>query len=181
LKVRRLLLAELTERRLFVDRWAEQDAHPDLRILSSGPGLLVISHGRLRERQQPPVEAVAGGTWTGMVEGWLSSGLTARARVELPPGEVVIFLPIRGEAAGGVWPALNLTVGGNPIPVPPLSDAGWHTVYIHLYTNGGAFPLQTVLQNGTVIRQNGQFAERRAALGPITVLAQNRMNSLSGS
>ncbi len=181
LKVKRLLLGELTARQLFFDRWAEQDAHPDLRIPSPAQGVLVIGYGQLRGRQQPPVEAVAGGTWTGMIEGWLSSGLTARARVELPPGEVVIFLPIHGESAGGVWPTLSLTLGGNPIPVLPLAETGWRTAYIHLYTKGGIFPLQAILQNGTVIRENGLFVERRAMLGLIRVLTPESFHSSVGN
>ena len=171
LKVRRLLLGELTERQLFFDRWAEQDAHPNLRILSPAQEVLVIGYGQLRGRQQPPVEAAAAGTWTGMIEGWLSSGLTATTRIELPLGEVVLFVPIRGEAAGGVWPTLSMTLGGNPVPLPSLSETGWRTAYIHLYTKGGPFPLQAVLTNGAVIRENGQFVERRATLGSIRLLA----------
>ncbi len=171
LKVRRLLLGELTERQLFSDRWAEQDAHPDLRILTPAQEVLVIGYGQSRGRRQLPVEAVAGGTWAGMIEGWLSSGLTATTRIELPLGEVVLFVPIRGEAAGGVWPTLSMTLGENPVPLPSLSETGWRTAYIHLYTKGGTFPLQAVLTNGAVIRENGQFVERRATLGPIRLLA----------
>jgi hypothetical protein len=64
-----------------------------------------------------------------------------------------------------------MTLGENPVPLPSLSETGWRTAYIHLYTKGGTFPLQAVLTNGAVIRENGQFVERRATLGSIRLLA----------
>ncbi|MGH7232639.1 MAG: O-antigen ligase family protein, partial [Nitrospiraceae bacterium] len=77
LKVRRLLIGSLTERQLFVERWEEQQDNPALRILSPDRGFLVLSYGRLNGQRQPPAEATAAGAWAGMVEGWLSAGLTA--------------------------------------------------------------------------------------------------------
>ena len=171
LPVRRLLLDKLTEGQLFFDRWAEQAAYPGLRVSLSENGLRIISQGQMTGRQDPPSQAAAGGAWTGMVEGWLSAGLTATVDLVLPPGEVVLYIPILGEAAGGVWPTLNMTLGGQGLPLPAVNEPGWRTALILVATQGGKFPLQAVLTNGTVIQENGNFVERRATLGVVKVLS----------
>src|SRR5436853_223007 len=174
LPVRRLLLDKLTEQQLFSDRWAEQAAYPGLRVPLPENGLHVISQGQLTGRQDPPLESTTAGAWTGMVEGWLSAGLTATVDLLLPPGEVVLYIPIRGEAAGGVWPTLNMTLGGQGLPLPTVDESGWRTALILVATRGGKFPLQAVLTNGAVLQENGNFVERRATLGPVKVLSAAR-------
>ena len=174
LKTRRILLGELTERQLFIDRWAEQHAYPALNILSPDHGFVVLSYGRLHGPGPLPTEAVAAGAWSGMVEGWLSAGLTATSRVTLPPGEVVLFIPVRGEAAGGIPPILHITVDGYAIPPFSLSENSGRAAYIHVYSKGGEFSVQAMLANGAVVRENGAFAERRAKLGSIRMLKPPR-------
>src|SRR5439155_19407032 len=171
LPVRRLLQDKLTEQQLFYDRWAEQAAYPGLRVPLSENGLRIISQGQMSGRQEPPLESSTAGAWTGMVEGWLSAGLTATVDLVLPPGEVVLYIPIRGEAAGGVWPTLNLTLGGQALPLPAVNEPDWRTALILVVTRGGKFPLQAVLTNGTVIQENGNFVERRATLGVVKLLS----------
>jgi hypothetical protein len=171
LPVRRLLLDKLTEQQLFSDRWAEQAVYPGLRVALPENGLRIISQGEMTGRQDPPHEAITAGAWTGMVEGWLSAGLTATVDLVLPPGEVVLYIPIRGEAAGGVWPTLNMTLGGQGLPLPAMSEPGWRTAIVLLSSRGGKIPLQAVLTNGTVIQENGNFVERRATLGVVRLLS----------
>ena len=170
LLVRRLLLAKLTERQLFFDRWAEQEAYPVLRTSLPEKGIHVVAHGELRGRQEPPFSAARGGSWTGMVAGWLSGGLAAKTEINLPPGETVLYFSVFGESAGGVWPTVSATLGGYALPLPAITGPGWHTAYILLSTPGGRMPLGAVLTNGAVILENGQFIERRVQLGSVRIL-----------
>ncbi len=168
---RRLLLAKLTEGQLFSDRWAEQAAYPALQTPLPKKGIRMLSHGRLTGRQVPPPEAAQAGSWTGMVEGRLSGGLTAKLDLVLPPGEVVLYIPILGEAAGGIWPTLTMHLGGKQVPLPAISGPGWRAAVVHLSTRGGTFPLKAVLTNAAVIMENGQFIERHAVLGRVRILS----------
>ena len=169
LEVRRLWLDTLTKRQLFSERWAEQEVYPALRLLSPDGRLRIVSAGELTGRQSRSLEADPAEAWTGMVQGWLSSGLTATSKVALPHGEAVLLIPMRAEAAGGVWPTVGMTLDGTSIPPLTLSDTGWRTVYVHVTTEGGTFLLRAVLTNGAVIHEQGRFAERRAALGAIRI------------
>lgn len=180
LPVRRLVLDKLTEEQLFSDRWAEQTAYPALRVPLPEKGIRILSHGQLSGRPELPPETTTAGPWTGMVDGWLSGGLTASLDLELPPGEVVLYIPMQGEAAGGIWPSLNLTLDGNGVPLPTISGGGWRTASLLLSTKGGKCSLQAVLTNGAVLLENGQFIERRVTLGTVRVLAPGRTNILRG-
>jgi O-antigen ligase len=180
LSVRGALLQKLTEHQLFEERWQEQAAYPALQTKRRDEAMLVLGRGLLAGKQQVPVQVVPVRTWRGMVDGYLSAGLVASSHVELPPGEAVLFFPVRAEAAGGVWPNLSVILDGRVIPLPTISDPDWQTAYVHLYTDGGAFPLQIVLTNGTVIQENSQFVERRAALGSATISTARGSMSLSG-
>lgn len=170
LKVRRLLLNRLTERGLFADRWAELAAHPELRISAPADGVHVIISGNLTGRQEPPYGATTAGPWSGMVEGWLSGGLTAQLDLELSPGETVLYLPVLGEPAGGIWPALNVTLGGHGLALPEIKGPGWRTAYVLVSTPGGRLPLHVLVSNGAVVNENGRFVERRIRLGHIQIL-----------
>src|SRR5437016_2418440 len=178
--VRRLLLNKLTEQGLFAERWAELADHPELRMSAPGEGFHVIAAGIMTGRQEIPHGATTVGPWSGMVEGWLSGGLTAKAELDLPPGEVVLYLPMLGEAAGGTWPALQVTVGEHGLPLPAITGVGWRTAYVLVSTSGGRLPLRAILSNGAVIKENGQFVERRALLGPVHLLAPKSVR-LTGS
>jgi hypothetical protein len=105
-----------------------------------------------------------------MVAGWLSGGLTASVNLNLPPGEVVLYLPVRGEEAAGIWPVLQVTLGGQGLPLPTVNGPGWRIAYLLISTSGGRLPLQAILSNGAVVKENGQFVERRVTLGPVEVL-----------
>ena len=181
LPVRRLVLDKLTREQLFSDRWAEQSAYSALRVPLPERGIRILSHGQWKGRPELPPETTTIGPWTGMVNGWLSGGLTASLDLELPPGEVVLYIPIQGEAAGGIWPSLNLTLDGNGIPLPTISAAGWRTALVLLSTKGGKCSLQAVLTNGAVLLENSQFIERRVTLGTVRVLAPGRTNILRGT
>ncbi|MCX5720887.1 MAG: O-antigen ligase family protein [Nitrospirae bacterium] len=171
LRVRRLLLNRLTEQQYFADRWAEQADYPALRSSLPETGVRVMARGQVNSWQEPLGGATSIGPWAGMVEGWLSGGLTASLDLELPPGEVVLYIPIQGEAAGGVWPRLSLTLGGNEILAPTVLGGGWQNSFVFLSTQGGKFSLQAVLGNGAVLLENGRFIERRVRLGAIKILA----------
>ena len=177
--VRRLLLKTLTERRLFTDRWAEQADHPDLRAPIPENGVHVLAQGQLAGRQEPPPESATSGPWTGMVAGWLSGGLTAKVDLDVAPGELVLYIPISGEPAGGIWPAINVTLGGHALPLPAIRGPLWRTAYVLVSTPGGRMPLQAVLTNSAVILDQGQFIERRATLGPVRVLTPPAFPRLS--
>ncbi len=174
LAVRRLLVKNLTRARLFRERWAEQAANPALQASLPESRVRLLSHGQLTGRQQPPQEAAAVGAWTGMVDGWLSEGLKARLNLDLPPGEVVLYIPILGEPAGGVWPELKVKLGGKRLRLPAITRPGWRTAYVLLSTRGGKYQLRAAVTNGAVILENGQFRERRAQLGPVRVLTPQR-------
>jgi hypothetical protein len=167
LRVRRLLLEKLTGQQHFTARWAEQADYPALRSFLPETGIRIVASGQLSGWQEPLRGTVPVGSWTGMVEGWLSGGLTASAGLEFPPGEVVLYVPILGEPADGVWPTLNMTIGGQTIPLSPISGAGWKTAYALLVTQGGRFSMQAALTNGAVRLENGQFVERRVSFGPL--------------
>jgi len=169
--VRRALLSRLTERRLFEDRWAELAAHPELQATISSIGFTIISSGILSGRQTPPDNAVAWPPWTGMVSGWLSTGLMAEVNASLPPGEVVLYIPVRGESADEIWPIVNYLFGDRPFLLPQIQSSEWRTIYALITTGGaGALRLRATLANGTIIFKDGQFVERRATLGPIHIL-----------
>jgi hypothetical protein len=167
--VRRLLLNKLTEQGLFADRWAEQRDHPYLRGQVPANGLHVLAQGQLVGRQEPPPESTTVGPWTEMAGGWLSSGLTAKVDLDLPPGEAVLYVPILGEPAGGVWPSLSVTLGGQGLPLPAITGPGWGISYVLLSTPGGRLPLEAIVTNGSVLSENGRFVERRVRLGPVKV------------
>jgi tetratricopeptide (TPR) repeat protein len=170
LNARRLLLKKLTEQELFAERWAELADYPELRVSAPAKGFRVLASGVLNGRQEPPREAVPAGPWRGMVAGWLSGGLTAKAELDLPPGEVVLYLPMLGESVGGIWPALQVILDNQSLSLPPITGPGWRTIYVLLSTPGGRLPLHATLTNGAVIKENGRFVERRAALSPVRVL-----------
>ena len=157
----------MTEQGLFADRWVEQRDHPYLRGQVPANGLHVLAQGQLVGRQEPLPESTTVGPWTGMVGGWLSGGLTAQVDLDLPPGEAVLYVPILGEAAGGVWPSLSVTLGGNGLTLPAITGPGWHISYVLVSTPGGRLPLEAIVTNGTVLLENGRFVERRVTLGPV--------------
>src|SRR5207247_8601219 len=97
----------------------------------------VLAHGQLVGRMEPPMDATRVEAWTGMVSGWLSGGLTSKVDLELPPGEVVLYLPVRGESTEGISPILHMTLAGHELPRPVISEQGWRTTYILLSTGGG--------------------------------------------
>jgi O-antigen ligase len=169
LRSRRILVERLTDRRLFLERWEEQEAHSGLRVLPSDKGPLIIDSGQLSGREQARAEALPLGPWTGMVEGWLSSGLTATVECELPPGEVLVYIPVRGEQAGGVWPELNFALGGVSIPVR-ITGEDWRTAFVLVSSGGGRFLLESRVTNGAVVLENGRFQERRVTLGRVALL-----------
>jgi hypothetical protein len=169
--VRRLLLDRLTRGGWFLDRWSEQADLPALRVPPPDSGITILASGQLTGRQELPAQAGTAGPWTGMVAGWLSSGLTATLDLDLPPGEVLLYIPIVGEPAGGTWPILNLTVDGRAIPLPAINSPGWHMAYVLLSSKGGTYPVQAVITNGTIQREQGHFVERRASLGPFRVIS----------
>jgi len=171
LNIRRLLLKRLTEQRLFSDRWAELMDYPELRIQTQADGIHVIASGLLTGHQDAPRGATTVGSWNGMVTGWLSGGLVAKTEIDLPSGEVVLYMRIMGEPASGTWPTVSVTLGGQSLPFPPITGAGVHTGYFLVATPGGRMPLQAVLTNGVVILERGQFIERRAQLGLVKVLS----------
>jgi len=168
--VRRLLLNKLTEQGLFADRWAEQRDHPYLRGQVPTNGLHALAQGLLVGRQDPPAESTAVGPWTGMAGGWLSSGLTAKIDLDLPPGEAVLYVPILGEPAGGVWPSVSMTLGGHGLTLPAIAGPGWRIAYALLSTPGGRLPLEAIVTNGTVLPENRRFVERRVTLGSVRML-----------
>jgi len=165
--VRRLLLNKLTEQGLFADRWTEQRDHPYLRGQVPANGLQVLAQGQLVGHQEPPPESTTVDPWTGMAGRWLSSGLTAKVDLDLPPGEAVLYVPILGEPAGEVWPSLSVTLGGYGLPLPAITGPGWRIFYVLLSTPGGHLPLEAIVTNGTVLSENGRFVERRVTLGPV--------------
>ena len=169
--VRRLLLNKVTEHGLFADRWVEQRDHPYLRGQVPTNGLQVLAQGQLVGHQEAPPESTTVGPWTGMVGRWLSSGLTAKVDLDLPPGEVVLYVPILGEPAGGAWPSLSVTLGGNELALPAITGPGWRISYVLLSTPGGRLPLEAIVTNGTVLQENGRFVERRVRLGLVHLLA----------
>ena len=169
-KVRRLLLNKLTEQGLFADRWAEHRDHPYLRGQVPANGLHALAQGLLVGRQDPPAESTTVGPWTGMAGGWLSSGLTAKIDLNLPPGEAVLYVPILGEPAGGVWPSVSMTLDGHGLTIPTIAGPGWSIAYVLLSTPGGRLPLEAIVTNGTVLPENRRFVERRVTLGPVRVL-----------
>ena len=170
LTIRRLLLKKLTEQGLFAERWAELADHPELRDSAPAQGFQVLAFGVLTGRQEPPGEAVPAGLWRGMVEGRLSGELTATVDLSLPPGEVVLYLPMRGVEAAGIWPVLQVTLGGQGLPLPAITGPGGRIAYLLISTPGGRLPLQAILLNSAVVKENGQFVERRVTLGPVKVL-----------
>ena len=107
-----------------------------------------------------------------MVAGWLSQEMTAAVELDLPPGEALLYLPIAGEAVGGVWPIVHMNLAGVSLDIEAaaLAGPGWQTVYALVSTPGGRVRLQATLSNGTVAQENGRFVERRSALGPVKVL-----------
>src|SRR5207244_11833129 len=101
----------------------------------------------------------------GMARRWLWSGSAAKVHLDLPPGEAALYVPILGEAAGGVWPSLSVTLGGNGLTLPAITGPGWRISYVLVSTPGGRLPLEAIVTNGTVLLENGRFVERRARLG----------------
>ncbi len=172
---------EMTQAQLFRERWAEQAANPTLQSFFPKKGVRIVSQGQLTGRQQPPQDASAVGAWTGMVDGWLSEGLQARLNLALPPGEVVLYIPVLGEPAGGVWPELQVKLGGKRLRLPAITRPGWRTAFFLATTRGGTFQLRAVVTNGAVILEDGQFRERRAQLGPVRVLTPQRSTLFSGA
>ena len=170
LNIRRLLLKKLTEQGLFADRWAELTDYPELRIPTQANKFHMIASGVLTGRQEAPRGATAVGPWNGMITGWLSGGLVAKTEVDLPSGEVVLYLRMQGEPASGIWPTLSVTLGGQGLPLPSITGQGAYTSYFLLATPGGRMPLQAVLTNSVVILEQGQFIERRIQLGSVKVL-----------
>ena len=179
--VRRLLLNKLTEQGQFADRWAEQREHPYLLGQVPANGLQVLAQGQLGGRQEPPPESTTVGPWIGMAGGWLSGGLTAKVDLDLPPGEAVLYVPIRGEPAGGEWPSLNVTLGGYELPLPAITGPGWRIAYVLLSTPGGRLPLEAIVTNGTVLPENGRFVERRVTLGPVKMLFHGALGRLGST
>ena len=133
-------------------------------------GLHALAQGLLVGRQDPPAESTTVGPWTGMAGGWLSSGLTAKIDLDLPPGEAVLYVPILGEPAGGVWPSVSVTLGGHGLTLPAIAGPGWRISYVLLSTPGGRLPLEAIVTNGTVLPENRRFVERRVTLGPVKML-----------
>jgi putative inorganic carbon (HCO3(-)) transporter len=172
LRVRRVLLDKLTADQFFMDRWAEQETNPALRAPSPEGDLAVLTYGRLSSRRRPPIEAVSAGPWAGLVNDWLSAGLLASVEIDLPPGESVLYIPLRGEPAAGVWPIVHLNLNGKAFALPIMKDFEGGTAYVLVHSRGGIFLLQAVLANGAVVREHGGFTERRAALGLVRVLAR---------
>ncbi len=170
LQARRLLLNRLTEGQFFTHRWAELDAYPALRKRIPATELHIVSYGNLSGRQEPPSEAVAVGSWTGIPTGWLSSGMTASLDLELPRGEVVLYIPRQGKPAGGVWPSLAVTLAGQQLPLQPISAPGWTSVYVLLSSPGGRLRLQASVSNPGLVLEHGRFVERRVALGSVKIL-----------
>ena len=168
LRVRRLLLNKLTEQGLFTHRWAELRQYPQLAPESPTNGFQLLARGQLNGRTEPPREAGYAGPWTGTVENRLSGGMVTKVELNLPPGEVVLYFPIKSEQAGGIWPAFNMTVGGHPLPMSETT--AMRTYYLLLSTSGGKFPLQLALSNGAVLYEEGRFIERRASLSPVRIL-----------
>jgi hypothetical protein len=171
--VREALLKKLTEQQLFVERWKEQETYPVLRPSLNGADITVLSKGILKERHSLAIETNAGAPWSGLLNGWLSGGVTAVSQVQVAKGESVVLIPIKAEPAGGTWPIVAIAIGGKNVALPSLSEAGWHTAYLHLHTLGGTFPLKIAVINPAVVREKSGFVERRIGLDTVKALEPN--------